>query len=145
MVLVCVIQGAIWITLSISTLMGDGIFFMCYLIITAIMMGATIDYGILLTGNYRRLRKTLERKEAIQEAMELSAPTIFTSGVILCVSGFIIGKVCSVFYISTIGQMLARGAAISVVLVITLLPMLLVDFDRFISGKQRLKEEKKNG
>lgn len=145
LILVCVIQGAIWLTLSVSTLLGEGIFFMCYLIITAIMMGATIDYGILLTQNYRQMRKTLPEKAAIGEALELSAPTIFTSGIILCVSGFIIGSVCSVYYISNIGQILARGAAISVVLVLTLLPMLLVNADRLIIGKKGYREEKENG
>lgn len=143
-VLVCVIQGAIWVTLTISTIMGEGIFFMCYLIITAIMMGATIDYAILLTGNYKRLRAEYPPKEAIMQAMEASAPTIFTSGVILAVSGFIIGNVCSAYYIYSIGQMLARGAIISIVLVITLLPAMLVNLDKLIAPKNKIKEEKDN-
>ena len=142
MVLVLIIQGAIWITLTTSTIMGEGIFFMCYLIITAIMMGATIDYGILLTGNYIRLRESFDRQEAILQALTLSAPTIFTSGLILSVAGFVIGNVCSVFYISTIGKMLSKGAAISVVLVITLLPMMLVNLDSWILRRKRLKEDK---
>lgn len=139
-VLVCVIQGAIWITLTISTALGEGIFFMCYLIITAIMMGATIDYAILLTGSYRRLRKAFMPKEAIMAAMEASAPTIFTSGVILTVAGFIIGNVCSAYYIYSIGKMLARGSLISIVLVITLLPAMLVNLDKMIAPKDRIKE-----
>lgn len=143
-VLVCVIQGAIWVTLTISTIMGEGIFFMCYLIITAIMMGATIDYAILLTGNYRRYRMEKTPKEAAMQAMEASAPTIFTSGVILAVSGFIIGNVCSAYYIYSIGQMLARGAIISIVLVITLLPAMLVNLDKLIAPKNKIKEEKDN-
>lgn len=143
-VLVCVIQGAIWITLTASTLMGEGIFFMCYLIITAIMMGATIDYAILLTGNYLRLRAEYEPKEAIMQAMEASAPTIFTSGVILAVAGFIIGNVCSTYYIYSIGRMLGRGAIISIVLVITLLPAMLVNLDKLIAPRKKTKEEKDN-
>jgi len=141
-VLVCVIQGAIWITLSISTALGEGIFFMCYLIITAIMMGATIDYAILLTGSYRRLREECLPKEAIMQALEASAPTIFTSGVILAVAGFIIGNVCSAYYIYSIGKMLARGALISIGLVITLLPAMLVNLDKLVAPKNRIKEEK---
>lgn len=145
LVLVCVIQGAIWLTMSVSTVMGEEIFFMCYLIITAIMMGATIDYAILLTGNYRRLRALHAPKEAIMAAMEASVPTIFTSGVILAVAGFIIGNVCSIFYIYSIGQMLARGALISMALVLTLLPAMLVNLDRVIAPGNILKEEKNNG
>ena len=136
-ILVCVIQGAIWITLSISVLAGEEIFFMCYLIITAIMMGATIDYAILITGNYRRLREQYLPKEAIMAAMEASASTVFTSGVILSVAGFIIGNVCSAFYIYSIGRMLARGALISVCLVITLLPAMLVNLDKLVATKDR--------
>ena len=138
-VLVCIIQGAIWLTLSLSTLMGEGIFFMCYLIITAIMMGATIDYGILLTGNYRRLRLSLSPREAIFSAMEGSIATILTSGVILAVSGFIIGNVCTTYYISSIGKMLARGTAIAIVLVVMLLPSMLVSLDRVIAPKGSVK------
>jgi len=99
-VLVFVIQGAVWMTMSYSTLRGEGIFFMSYLICSAIQMGATIDYGILLTGSYRRFRETLSPSEAVRAAMESSMPTIFTSGVILIVAGFVIGNVCSVYYIS---------------------------------------------
>ena len=134
-VLVCVIQGAIWLTLSLSTLLGESIFFMCYLIITAIMMGATIDYGILLTGNYLRLRREQPPREAIVGAMDTSLSTIFTSGFILALSGLIIGNVCSTFYISSIGKMLARGALIAIFLIITLLPSMLVNLDRLIAPK----------
>ena len=144
-ILVCVIQGAIWITLTISTLLGESIFFMCYLIITAIMMGATIDYAILLTGNYRRLRAEFAPKEAVMAAMEASAPTIFTSGVILSVAGFIIGNVCSAYYIYSIGRMLAQGALISIVLVITLLPAMLVNLDKMVAPKDRFREGSDNG
>lgn len=144
-ILVFVIQGAIWITMSYSTLAGEGIFFMSYLICTAIQMGATIDYGILLTSNYIRCRKTLPVREALRAAMISTMPTVFTSGIILIVAGFVIGQVCSVFYIHSIGNMLGRGALTSVVLVLTLLPQLLVFMDKLISGRNAFKEEQLNG
>jgi len=144
-ILVCVIQGAIWVTLSFSTLIGEKIFFMCYLIITAIMMGATIDYAILLSRNYVRSRREKMPREAIIDAMEASLPTIFTSGVILALSGFIIGNVCSVYYIYSIGQMLSRGAVISMLLVVLLLPAMLVNLDKMVAPKDRFKEGSDNG
>lgn len=144
-VLVCVIQGAIWLTMSLSTALGEGIFFMCYLIITAIMMGATIDYAILLTDNYRSIRSEHAPETAIRLAMEASVPTIFTSGIILAVSGFIIGNVCSAFYIYSIGKMLGRGALISIVLVVTLLPAMLLNFDRLIVSGKKFTEGKDHG
>ena len=130
--LVCIIQGAIWINMSFSTWYDGSIFFMCYLICMALQMGATIDYGILLTSHYRTLRVTLGKEAAAAQAVQLSLQTILTSGLALIVAGFTVGIVSSVFYISSIGTMLARGAVVSVLLVLFLLPSLLQWLDRWI-------------
>lgn len=137
LVLVFVIEGAIWISMAISKLTHQPIFFISYLICVSIQMGATIDYGILLTDHYRALRQTLAPKPALMEALRLSLPTVLTSGIILVTAGFTVGKVCSIYYISSIGLLLSRGALISVILVLTLLPALLVLLDRFVSGVSR--------
>ena len=137
LVLVFVIEGAIWISMAISKLAHQPIFFISYLICVSIQMGATIDYGILLTDHYRALRKTLAPKPALMEALRLSLPTVLTSGIILVTAGFTVGKVCSIYYISSIGLLLSRGALISVILILTLLPALLVLLDRFVSGVSR--------
>ena len=124
--LVFVIEGAIWITMGISKAMNQPIFFMSYLICLAIQMGATIDYGILLCDQYRNcLRETQDASDAIKEAMKRSLPTILTSGLILITAGYLIGKVCSIYYISSIGALISRGATVSVFLVLTLLSCLL--------------------
>ena len=136
-ILVCVIQGAVWVNMGISVLTGSSIFFMCYLICLAIQMGATIDYGILLTTNYREKRLTLDKKDAITEAIKLSMPTIFTSGLILTVAGFAIGYVCSVYYIYSIGRLLARGTICSLVMILFLLPPMLINLDRFVVYKKK--------
>ena len=136
--LVFVIEGAIWITMGISTLLGESIFFMAYLICLAIQMGATIDYGILLCDQYRSARRAgLPKTQAMSGALHKALPTILTSGLILITAGYVIGRVCSVFYISSIGSLLSRGASISVLLVLTLLPSLLLLADRWISGEKR--------
>ena len=67
--------------------------------------------------------------------MDKALPTILTSGAILITAGFIIGRVCSVYYISAIGLLLSRGALISVLLILTLLPALLTVCDRLVMGK----------
>ena len=127
LLLVFVIEGAIWITMGISRLMGEPIFFVCYLICLSIQMGATIDYGILMCDQYRTIRRTgLPVLEARTEAMHRSLPTILTSGIILVTAGYVVGRYCSIYYISSIGSLLARGAFISAVLVLTLLPALLL-------------------
>ncbi len=133
--LVCVIQGAIWVTMATSYIMNKPIFFMSYLICVAMQMGATIDYGILLTSHYRTARRTLPPAEALSRAITLSLPTILTSGLILVTAGFIVGKVTTVSYISMIGLLLSRGAAISIFMILVLLPSLLAIFDRFVKGR----------
>lgn len=130
--LVCVIQGAIWINMAFSNWYDGSIFFMCYLICVALQMGATIDYGILLTSHYRELRRDHNKKASAAEAIRLSLPTVLTSGMALIVAGFSVGIVSSVFYISSIGTMLGRGAVVSVALVLFLLPQLLQLLDRWV-------------
>ena len=130
--LVCVIQGAIWINMAFSNWYDGSIFFMCYLICVALQMGATIDYGILLTSHYRELRRDHNKKASAAEAIRLSLPTVLTSGMALIVAGFSVGIVSSVFYISSIGTMLGRGAVVSVALVLFLLPRLLQLLDRWV-------------
>ena len=137
-ILVFVIEGAIWITMGISRLFNEPIFFISYLICLSIQMGATIDYGILLSDQYRALRGTgAAPAEALAQAMKRSLPTVLTSGTILVVAGYIIGKKCSIFYIYSIGLMVARGALVSVILVLTLLPALLLLCDRVIVRGRR--------
>ena len=134
--LVLVIEGAIWITMGMSVLWGETIFFVSYLICLSIQMGATIDYGILLSDQYRTLRRAGKApKEALQESMKKALPTVLTSGVILIVAGFIVGEVSSISYISSIGLLVSRGALVSVLLVLFLLPALLLS-DR-LSGVTR--------
>ncbi len=135
--LVFVIEGAIWITMGISFLIGEPVFFISYLICLSIQMGATIDYGILLCDQFRSLRRQgIPAREALCGAMRKALPTILTSGLILTVAGFIIGKRCSIYYISSIGLLVSRGALVSSALVLTLLPALLLLCDRWIIRKK---------
>lgn len=133
--LVCLIQGAVYINMAFSGLVDGSVFFMCYLICVALQMGATIDYGILLTSHYRRCRSALPPREAVAQAMQMSLQTILTSGLALITAGFAVGKISTVFYISSIGTMLARGAVVSVLLILFLLPQLLIWLDRWMIKK----------
>lgn len=146
-ILVLVIQGAIWISMSITTLSGGAIFFMSYLIVSAIQMGATIDYGILLTTNYMERRKTLGKREAVIESVKASIATVFTSGTIMIIAGFTVGLISTSVAISSIGTLVGRGAIVSTLLVLLLLPALLYIFDSFIKKttftKDLIQERKK--
>ena len=126
LLLVFVIEGAIWITMGLSVVLGQPIFFISYLLTLAMQMGATIDYGILLCDQYRLIREGgLQAGNALEEALKRALPTIMTSGIILVTAGFIIGRRCSIYYIYSIGLLVSRGAFVSVVLVLTLLGALL--------------------
>ena len=75
-------------------------------------------------------------REALMEALGKSLPTIMTSGFIITVAAFIIGKLCSIYYISSIGLLVSRGALVSVLLVLSLLPSLLLLTDKRIVNKK---------
>ncbi len=141
MLLVLVIEGAIWINMSINSLSREPVFFISYLICLSIQMGATIDYGILVSDQYRILRSEgMHAADALRKTLRTSLPTVLTSGIILITAGYIIGRRCSIYYISSVGLMLARGTLLSVILVLVLLPALLTVFDRWICGRERAKK-----
>ena len=131
LLLVFTIEGAIWIGMGASRIAGEPVFFISYLICLSIQMGATIDFGILVCDQYRIFRNGgLDRDKALQETMRSALPTVLTSGIILITAGGIIGRQCSIYYISSIGLLISRGALMSVLLVLTLLPALLALADR---------------
>ncbi len=144
-VLVTVIQGAIWIAMSSTRITGNPVFFMSYIIATCILMGSTIDYGILMSTNYLDYRKTMDKKDALYTAVKSAIPTIFTSGIILIVCGFVVGLVASLKSISTVGFLLAIGTLVSVLMITLVLPSVLYCLDGFVlklTYRKKTKEEK---
>lgn len=130
--LICVIQGSIWLNFSFPGLTGKPIFFMSYLIITAIQMGANIDYAIVISTWYNELKPNMSKQEAIVSALNLSFPTILTSGTIMTAAGFLIGKISTEPAIVGIGECLCRGTVISIFLVMFILPQLLILGDALV-------------
>ena len=104
--LTATIQGAIFINFSISAFAGTNLFFFVYLIVSAIQMGATIDYAIVITNRYQELKQTTDKKTALIESLNQSFPTILTSGSILAIAGFLIGGVVGDPLIATLGSCL---------------------------------------
>lgn len=129
-ILVTVIQGAIFIAMAISFVIGQQIFFMSYIIGSAILMGATIDYAILVSNNYLKARQTFSKTDSVKHTIKQSLPTILTSGLILVIAGFIVGLGSSSYAISSIGLLLGRGALVSLLLITFLLPQLLYILDK---------------
>jgi predicted RND superfamily exporter protein len=125
-ILILVIQGAIWINFSVPALMKTPLFFLGYLIITAIQMGANIDYAIVIGTRFNEMKRKLSPREAIIDTMSFAFPTVITSGSIMSIAGFLIGYMSSVPIISSMGINLARGTIVSIILVLFVLPQLLL-------------------
>ena len=124
--LIAVIQGAIWMNFGYPTLVHEDVFFMTQLVVSSIQMGANIDYAIVIANRYSDNIKTMERKDAIIEAMNFAFPTILTSGTILAVSGLLISIITTDCTINGIGEAIGRGTMISIVLVMFVLPQILL-------------------
>ena len=129
-ILVLTIQGSIWVNFSLPYLANEPMFFLSYLIVSSIQMGATIDYAIVITGRYMVLREECESKnKAISRTLNEAFPTIITSGTIMAASGFVIGFLTSNATIASLGKTLGIGVLISMILVMFVLPVLLYLFD----------------
>lgn len=132
-ILVLTIQGSIWVNFSLPFLTGEPMFFLSYLIVSSIQMGATIDYAIVITSRYMVLREECEEhKTAISRTLNEAFPTIITSGTIMAASGFVIGYLTSNATIASLGKTLGVGVVISIILVMFVLPILLYLFDFII-------------
>ena len=130
--LVLTIQGSIWINFAVPSIEGQTVFFIAYLIVSAIQMGATIDYAIVISNRYLQLKQQMPLKEAITETLNQSFPTIFTSGSILTCAGFLMGESASDATVASIGVALGRGTLISIILVLFVLPQILLMGDIII-------------
>ncbi len=124
--LILVIQGAIWINFSFPALQNKPLFFMSYMIVSSIQMGANIDYAIVISGRYMELKDKMSKEQAIIETMNFAFPTIVTSGTMLAIAGILIGQMSSDGAICGIGQCLGRGTIISIIIVMFALPQILL-------------------
>ena len=130
--LLAIIQGAVWINFSVPVVTHTNIFFLSYLIVSSIQMGANIDYAIVISSRYTELKKTMPIKDAMIETLNQAFPTIITSGAILAIAGLLIGFLSSDVAISSVGICLGRGTLISIFLVMFVLPQILLLGDTII-------------
>ena len=130
--LILVIQGSIWLNFSVPAIENTPLYFLGYLIVNSIQMGANIDYAIVISSHYTDLKKVMRPREAIVAALNESFPTIFTSGSILASAGILISVLTTNPVISAIGTCLGRGTIVSIVLVLFVLPQILILGDTII-------------
>lgn len=132
-ILLFVIELGIFINMAIPYITGMPLIFIGFMIVSSVQLGATIDYAILFTQFYVDARKTLVKRDAIKYALDHGGHSILTSSLILTTAGYVLKFASSVTGVSAIGELIGRGAALSGVLVIFLLPMLLYIFDKAIA------------
>lgn len=130
------IEVAIYLNMTLPYVMGDSMIYIGYIIVSCLQLGATIDYSILMTNNYLAFRKEMSSTEAEIRAISKSTLSILTSGGILMVVGYLLYFTSSIQAISQVGRLVGRGAILSMVLVLSLLPALLSTFDKQIQKQQ---------
>lgn len=133
LLLIVVILGSVWINFSFPTIMNQPLYFLGYLIVQSIQMGANIDYAIVIASHYQELKPHMPHKEAIVYALNAAFPTVFTSGSIMAAAGLLIGRLSAQPVISVLGTCLGRGTIISIFLVLFVLPAFLVLGDSIIN------------
>ena len=139
MILVLSIETAIWLNLAIPYFRGETIFYIAYLIISSVQLGATVDYAILFTDRYKEHRQSFDKKEAIIKTISTTTVSILTSGITLTVVGFLLGYISTHGLLSQLGSFLGIGTMFSLGIVLFVLPGLLYIFDSLVVGKQSKK------
>ena len=140
--LVLAIETAIWVNLSIPYFTGQTLFYIAYLIISSVQLGATVDYAILMSERYKEYRESYDKKESISKTIQAVTVSILTSGSALTVVGFLLGKISTHGLLSQLGYLLGKGTLCSLIIVFFALPGLLYLFDKtFIKQGKDEKDE----
>ena len=136
LILVFMIQCAVYMTMGILSFTGEKVYFISILIVQSILMGATIDYAILYTSYYLEHRKTMNRKDSIINSYNKAIHTILTSASILIIVTLIVGYFASAIA-AKICKTISQGTLCSAILILVLLPAVLASCDKIIIKKKR--------
>jgi len=143
MLVIIPIEAAILMNMAFPYVTGDTILFIGYIIVSCLQLGATVDYSILVTSNYLGARKEMQPSDAAKASIEKSALSVLTSGSILTVVGYGLFFISTTRGIAQVGRFVGRGAMLSIILVLTLLPALLALFDKHIARQQQKAKNKR--
>ena len=145
-ILIAVIELAIFINLGIPHYLGESLPFIAPICISTIQLGATVDYAILMTTRYKSERiGGMDKKDAVMTALRVSAPSVIVSGMGLFAATFGVAVYSNIDIVSSMCMLMARGALISVVMVLLALPALLILCDGLIcrttAGMRQIRKE----
>ena len=134
LILVLVIETAIWINMSISFVTGSYLFYISYLIASPVLLGATVDYAILFSQRYKENRSApgMSPEECVLKTIKDNTVSILTSGLTLSVTGFLLAIFSTQGMIKQVGLLLGRGTLCSLFAVLFVLPGFLMLLDRYI-------------
>lgn len=138
-ILVLSIETAIWINLSVPYFMDQSIYYLAYLIISSVQLGATVDYAILMTDRYRENRRALDKRSAVIHTLSDVFVSIMTSGSVLTIVGLLLGWMSSNQLLAQLGIFVGRGAICSLVIVLFVLPGLLYIWDSMTAHRKKTK------
>ena len=137
--LIAAIETAIFINMSLSYFGGVVLPFVAPIVLGTIQLGATIDYAILMTTNYLERRKTMASKEAMVDTLNYCANSIFVSGLCFFAATFGVGVYSDLEMVGSLCTLISRGAIVSMIVVITIVPSILLVFDKLISKTTKRK------
>lgn len=137
LILVLTIEIAIWINLSIPYFTGSSLSYIGYLIISTVQLGATVDYAILYTDHYLANRTKYHKQNALIVSIKETVPSLLPPALILTIAGFALAFSSSLTIVSELGSVLGRGAILSFLSVVFVLPGLLYLFDKTIQKTSR--------
>ena len=137
-ILVLSIETAIWLNLSVPYFTDQPIYYLAYLIISSVQLGATVDYAILMTDRYRENRQIHAKKTAVIQTVTDTFVSIMTSGSVLTIVGLLLGWISSNQLLAQLGIFVGRGAIFSLVIVLLVLPGLLYIFDGLFMKKRKV-------
>ena len=133
-ILVAVIEFAVFINLGIPYYTGFTMPFIAPICISTIQLGSTVDYAILTTTRYKELRLTCDKRRAVTEALSYAMPSVLVSALSFFAATFGVGVYSDIDLISSMCNLLARGAVVSMLAVLFVLPSLLMLLDSVIAG-----------
>lgn len=131
-ILVLAIETAIWINVSMPYFMNKTVFYISYLIISSVQLGATVDYAILFAHRYQEFRREYIKKKAVQKTIAVVAIPILTSGTVLTITGYLLGYMTTHGILKQLGILLGGGTLLSMVIVFFVLPGVLYLMDGVI-------------
>lgn len=132
LIAVITIKAAIFINMALPYFLGSELSYIGYLVISVVMMGSAIDYGILLIDHYVEARRFAAPLAAMRAALPRAIPAMIVSAAVLAIAGFALAVASAEPLVSALGMLLGRGAIIAFIMSITLLPGLLILCDRLI-------------